>query len=234
MLTSRDFIIGRSHDRKSPNEPAQIDKHDIDYLIQQPEFVAIDSDFRGRPYESTPEMNRLIEKASNNCDFSPLTSAKHNCELFYEDEVLRRKHTVHSDYEFAPPAVKSVGSPCLKYSSLDRKCDEDICPRKLNFMMRADAKNNLDGEPVVGGFSSESEGVDDRIKVRPFSTERLKATRHRLKNIVLSILENGEVCLEWLRSSKSKNKETVVEVVRISKNGSKVRPNPRFDIQQSI
>jgi Polo-like Kinase 4 Polo Box 1 len=48
------------------------------------------------------------------------------------------------------------------------------------------------------------------------NTSRLQAVRHRTKNVVLSILDSGEVALEFVK------REKVVEVCRISSDGSRV------------
>ncbi|KAK2718347.1 hypothetical protein QYM36_005603 [Artemia franciscana] len=54
----------------------------------------------------------------------------------------------------------------------------------------------------------------------PLNTARLKATRQRTKNVVMQILENGEVCLEFIKSKKGL--ERIVDVCRISDDGLRV------------
>jgi hypothetical protein len=54
----------------------------------------------------------------------------------------------------------------------------------------------------------------------PLSTARLKASRQRTKNAICSILEQGEVCLEFIR--KVKETERIVDVCRISGDGMRV------------
>lgn len=55
----------------------------------------------------------------------------------------------------------------------------------------------------------------------PLSTRRLKATRQRTKNAVCSILDQGEVCLEFIKMRNGG--ERVVDVCRISSDGMRVR-----------
>lgn len=55
----------------------------------------------------------------------------------------------------------------------------------------------------------------------PLSTARLKASRQRTKNAICSILEQGEVCLEFIR--KVNETERIVDVCRISGDGMRVR-----------
>ncbi|KAK9508910.1 hypothetical protein O3M35_006351 [Rhynocoris fuscipes] len=56
---------------------------------------------------------------------------------------------------------------------------------------------------------------------KPLNSERLQPTRHKTKNAVLSILENGEVCVELLKGKSSKS-EKVTEVCRISSDGLRI------------
>nr|CAG4640740.1 EOG090X03P9 [Eulimnadia texana] len=54
----------------------------------------------------------------------------------------------------------------------------------------------------------------------PLSTARLRPTRQKTKNAVCSILENGEVCLEFI---KIRNKEDrITDVCRISSDGMRI------------
>nr|SVE87914.1 EOG090X03P9 [Daphnia similis] len=54
----------------------------------------------------------------------------------------------------------------------------------------------------------------------PLSTARLKATRQRTKNAVCSILEQGEICLEFIRTRSGV--ERIVDVCRISGDGMRI------------
>lgn len=60
------------------------------------------------------------------------------------------------------------------------------------------------------------------ISVEPFSTARLLPTRHQTKNAVLSILKDGEVCIEFLKKRTSIKKDIVCEVMRISSDGLRI------------
>uniref|UniRef100_A0A6J0SLD0 Serine/threonine-protein kinase PLK4 n=1 Tax=Pogona vitticeps TaxID=103695 RepID=A0A6J0SLD0_9SAUR len=59
-----------------------------------------------------------------------------------------------------------------------------------------------------------------RSTVSPLSAQRLKTIRQRTKNAVVSILDTGEVCMEFLKEYNSK--EFVKEVLRISCDGSEI------------
>lgn len=55
----------------------------------------------------------------------------------------------------------------------------------------------------------------------PLNAARLRPTRQKIKNAVISILENGEVCVEFLRLRGKE--ERVCDVCRISPDGKRVR-----------
>ena len=57
----------------------------------------------------------------------------------------------------------------------------------------------------------------------PLSSLRLQPTRHRAKGVICSILESGEVCIEFLRKRNGNREEKVVNVCRISGDGLRVR-----------
>ena len=57
----------------------------------------------------------------------------------------------------------------------------------------------------------------------PLSSVRLQPTRHRTKGVICSILESGEVCIEFLRRRNGNREEKVVNVCRISGDGLRVR-----------
>eukprot|EP00118_Oscarella_pearsei_P019751 m.211382 g.211382 ORF g.211382 m.211382 type:complete len:499 (+) comp39759_c0_seq25:712-2208(+) len=62
----------------------------------------------------------------------------------------------------------------------------------------------------------------------PLSTARLRPTRHRKPNLIMSITPEGDVCLEKLRSHH-RGEEYVEEVFRVSGDGQKIgisRPEP--------
>lgn len=62
--------------------------------------------------------------------------------------------------------------------------------------------------------------VNAKLQISPLKSERLMPTRHKTKNAVLTILENGEVCIEFL---KRKNMmERVSEVCHISNDGLRI------------
>lgn len=57
----------------------------------------------------------------------------------------------------------------------------------------------------------------------PINTTRLQPTKHRSKNLILSILESGDVIVETLKYKAQYEDHFVVEVIRISKNGHTIQ-----------
>ncbi|XP_043253044.1 serine/threonine-protein kinase PLK4 isoform X2 [Colletes gigas] len=77
------------------------------------------------------------------------------------------------------------------------------------------------------------EGAEDggKLQVPPISSERLQPTRHRTKNAILTILDHGEVCIEFIK--RRSGVERVSEVCRISSDGLRVilyKPNVPIEI----
>lgn len=190
---------------------------DMMQLMSENDFFA-NHDFHDRverDYDSS-----FTKKLTNNMEFSPVqrraVDPAKRCEVFYENEFLNRAGCNCSKCNSNRSCEKA--KPAGYKADAKSKTRADGSVRKIVFS----ANEKAESHPAAGTeFSSESDDSEERVKVTPFTTERLKSTRHRLRNTVFSILENGDVCVEFLRS-KSKSKEIITEVVRISKNGLKV------------
>ncbi|OXU23422.1 hypothetical protein TSAR_006105 [Trichomalopsis sarcophagae] len=64
------------------------------------------------------------------------------------------------------------------------------------------------------------EAASAKLSVPPLSSVRLQPTRHRTKSAILTILSNGEVCIEFIK--KKNNIERIGEVCRISSDGLRI------------
>jgi hypothetical protein len=71
--------------------------------------------------------------------------------------------------------------------------------------------------------SSEHKIGADCGPLSPLSTLRLQPTRHCTKSAILSVLESGEVCIEFLRKKRGNREDRVADVCRISGDGLRVR-----------
>jgi polo-like kinase 4 len=65
-----------------------------------------------------------------------------------------------------------------------------------------------------------------KMNVPQISSKRLRPVRQKTKNVIVSILTSGEVCLEFIKIRESSEK--VVEVMRISADGMRVSSNPEI------
>lgn len=183
-------------------------------LMSENDF-SVDHDLHNRierDYESSSFAMKLI----NTIETSPVnrrsTDSVKSYDFLYENDLNRGSCSCKSDKSYEN----------MKFSNYKADVKNRIRgeggARKINFTPKGKSEVC---QTVQTEVSSESDDSEDRVKVVPFTTERLKPARHRLRNTIFSILKNGDVCLEFL--SKSKSKEIVREVVRISKNGLKVR-----------
>ncbi|KAK3776150.1 hypothetical protein RRG08_017085 [Elysia crispata] len=73
--------------------------------------------------------------------------------------------------------------------------------------------------------------VQERL-VAPLNTERLRPIRQRTKNVVVHILENGEVCVEFIKR-KGQN-DIVMEVLYISSDGQRMNTFQPNDGQRAV
>lgn len=71
-----------------------------------------------------------------------------------------------------------------------------------------------------GSSKPVSEPCRSEMGVEPLNSLRLLPTRHKTKNAVLTILENGEVCIEFIK--RKCDQERITDVCRISSDGLRV------------
>ncbi|KAF5276849.1 hypothetical protein FQA39_LY06401 [Lamprigera yunnana] len=110
-------------------------------------------------------------------------------------------------------AVQSSISGCSLKNSKLYNCEatEEYCKEKIKLLKEHPPDNLLQ--------------IQNKSKQRNFSklcSLRLFPTRHQTKNTILSILESGEVCVEFIKVYGSKKKELIREVIRISRDGSTI------------
>ncbi|XP_034108869.1 serine/threonine-protein kinase PLK4 [Drosophila albomicans] len=69
----------------------------------------------------------------------------------------------------------------------------------------------------------------ERISVPPLNTLRLQPTRYKTKNAIMSIMANGEVIIEFIKSKSKMNEDRIVDICRISNDGRRIiiyQPDP--------
>ncbi|XP_071566402.1 serine/threonine-protein kinase PLK4 [Temnothorax nylanderi] len=86
-------------------------------------------------------------------------------------------------------------------------------------------------ENIPENRSAEGTEKSTKLQVSPLNSNRLQPTRHRTKGAILTILDNGEVCIEFIKRRNSTEK--ISEVCRISGDGLRVvlyKPNTTTEI----
>lgn len=63
---------------------------------------------------------------------------------------------------------------------------------------------------------------EPKISVQPLTTIRLQPTRHKTKNAILSIINDGEVVIEFIKYKSRSHEERVNDVCRISNDGLRI------------
>uniref|UniRef100_A0A6P7FRS1 Serine/threonine-protein kinase SAK n=1 Tax=Diabrotica virgifera virgifera TaxID=50390 RepID=A0A6P7FRS1_DIAVI len=81
---------------------------------------------------------------------------------------------------------------------------------------------HLQTEKHIAQRDHSSRKIERKSTLTPLCSERLLPTRHQTGNAVLSILKNGEVCIEFLKNRKTSNNDFVRKVMRISPDGMRI------------
>lgn len=97
-------------------------------------------------------------------------------------------------------------------SCLSAQQSDAVKPLPHSIPMQVDQQDRPDVEII--------RSLRPDLTIRPLSTKRLEPIRQKTKQVILNVLDTGEVCLEFI---KIKHKtEKVVEVFRISSDGLRV------------
>ncbi|XP_034247206.1 serine/threonine-protein kinase PLK4 [Thrips palmi] len=172
-----------------------------------------------------------IDCHSNDADcsakFGPATyqsqrtgdSCSHHSKNAEEDDLPKSVHSVNRylDPQNVPCHINDEHSSSPLF---DRR-------RSLDTDALGSFKTSLNMEEIqhlLFGGSTNSKGRESSSggRASPLNTLRLLPTRHRTKNAVLSILESGEVVIEFLKKKGPSREERVVDVCRISNDGLRI------------
>lgn len=86
--------------------------------------------------------------------------------------------------------------------------------------------NNIENSPrPPEHFSSQPTRKSEKPKTQGLAqlcSKRLLPTRHQTKNAILSILEDGEVCIEFIKKRGNLKRDMVCEVMKISSDGLRI------------
>lgn len=88
-----------------------------------------------------------------------------------------------------PRGKFSQSEQCSNYNGYDSER-----PRMLERMLHKPRKEN-----IAENRSAEGTEKSTKLQVSPLNSNRLQPTRHRTKGVILTILDNGEVCIEFIK-----------------------------------
>lgn len=148
----------------------------------------------------------------------------HHSNHAVEDDLPKSAHSVN---RYLDP--KNLDS----HSKEDKSEGEHSCSSLLDRRRSLDTdalgtfKNSMNMEEIchllfVGSNDAKYRESYSKGRASPLNTQRLLPTRHRTKNAVLSILETGEVVIEFLKKKGPSREERVVDVCRISNDGLRI------------
>nr|XP_023026817.1 serine/threonine-protein kinase PLK4 [Leptinotarsa decemlineata] len=113
-------------------------------------------------------------------------------------------HSHHSD----PSCSETTGKCLYSQTPNSHSSGEYHCKPQENFQRSRD--------PSPCNYER------SRKKLLQICSKRLLPTRHQTKNAILSILKDGEVCIEFIKKKGYHKKDMVCEVMRISPDGLRI------------
>ncbi|XP_053974989.1 serine/threonine-protein kinase PLK4 [Hylaeus volcanicus] len=168
----------------------------------------------GRPRMRSRSEERMSTMPTMSNGYGPMVSARSEA----LSEPIAKTHSHKNNYVDYRPKETSVlaGIPPPPQSRIFSQSQQ--CSNVYEEPDKHKTSRYKKREKVENCF----EGTEDvtKLQVPPLSSERLQPTRHRTKNAILTILENGEVCIEFIK--RRNGVERVSEVCRISSDGLRV------------
>lgn len=101
-----------------------------------------------------------------------------------------------------------------RYQPSDPGGGSFTCQQQQRFNLHSG--HTVENRPIKSTVEKKANGLE------PLCAKRLLPTRHQTKNAILSILENREVCIEFIKKRGQPKKEMVCEVCRISPDGLRI------------
>ncbi|XP_044757238.1 serine/threonine-protein kinase PLK4 [Coccinella septempunctata] len=113
-----------------------------------------------------------------------------------------------------------MNSHCADVFNAPRSCHGPNVNDIYNQRVLAASDGGCSG--VKPSSRSDERGMSRPELPSPLCSLRLQPTRHQTKNAILSILEDGEVCVEFIKKRGSLKREMVCEILRISPDGVRI------------
>ncbi|XP_045468652.1 serine/threonine-protein kinase PLK4 [Harmonia axyridis] len=112
-----------------------------------------------------------------------------------------------------------MSSHCTDVYNLPRSCQGPNINDNYNQRVLTPSDSGNSG---LKSSKAEERGASRSDRPLPLCSLRLQPTRHQTKNAILSILEDGEVCVEFIKKRGSLKREMVCEILRISPDGARI------------
>ena len=170
------------------------------------------------------QQDKPVEQVADNkqsfCKQSPLDVDNSGCEEAGQQRDFRQHRRRGSN-----SVTKDSGLDFPHLQECSAASNSVFETRVNNEQSRKNSKSKSD--------SSRSRSLGDVVE--PLNAERLRPIRQKTRNAVVSILDDGEVCLEFFHHKNGEDK--VVEVLRISQNGMKItvyQPNGKSGVPLTL
>ncbi|GAB1864829.1 Serine/threonine-protein kinase PLK4 [Camponotus japonicus] len=113
------------------------------------------------------------------------------------------------------PVAKIQSNYRARYGNYAK--EDSVLLEKQKLMVR---NNKLKKEKSAENHNVEGTEESVKLQVPPLNTNRLQPTRHRTNTAILTLLDNGEVCTEFVK--RKNGREKISDVCRISGDGLRV------------
>ncbi|KAJ8921657.1 hypothetical protein NQ315_010566 [Exocentrus adspersus] len=188
--------------------------------------------------DSCHNVNHLSTFSNCGSNFEPMSNNKYS----YQDMQLAESHCTS---RYCSP-VESAGAGILnhmrtntplshsQHSDLRGCCGEATSNYSNNYMPSSYPQEVLNHKPILNSIENSPRPPEMYVRQsnkieRPknqglvqLCSKRLLPTRHQTKNAILSILEDGEVCIEFIKKRGHLKKDVVCEVMKISSDGLRI------------
>ncbi|KAF2880903.1 hypothetical protein ILUMI_25279 [Ignelater luminosus] len=112
--------------------------------------------------------------------------------------------------------------PQLQQNYCDNQLKENIIKHVKEHPPDIQSYNYVTSSSIADKHMQSVNSEQKPKEFTPLCSFRLLPTRHQTKNAILSILESGEVCVEFIKKCGYMKKELVREVCKISRDGSRI------------
>lgn len=144
-----------------------------------------------------PKMRSRSEERMSTMPMMPMVSVRSEP----LSEPVAKMHSNHgvryANYRSKEDSLMNIPIPRGKAFSQSEQCSnyngyDSERPRMLE-------RHKSRKENIAENRSAEGTEKSTKLQVSPLNSNRLQPTRHRTKGVILTILDNGEVCIEFIK-----------------------------------